>query len=67
MNLRMRYLVDREGKKSAVVLSLKEFKKLLKALEDLEDALDLKEAIRTAQGFRNYSDIRKELKDEGKL
>lgn len=67
MDSRMRYLVDRDGKKSDVVLSLKEFKKLLKALEDLEDALDLKEAIRTAQGFRDYSDVRKDLEDEGKL
>jgi len=61
------YIIDGKGKKRAVVLSLAEYKKLLEHIEDLEDALDLDEAERTATGFRKYDDIRTELINEGKL
>jgi len=39
----------------------------LQRLEELEDALSLDEAIRTAQSFRDYGEIRAELKQEGRL
>lgn len=61
------YIIDGKGEKRAVVLSLAEYKKLLEYIEDLEDALDLDEAERTARGFRKYDDIRTELINEGKL
>ncbi|MBM2825999.1 MAG: hypothetical protein HW403_63 [Dehalococcoidia bacterium] len=37
-------LVDPKGKPKGVVLSIQEYKRLLARLEDLEDALELKEA-----------------------
>ncbi len=37
-------LIDPKGRQKGVVLSIKEYKRLLTRLEDLEDALELKEA-----------------------
>lgn len=62
-----RYLVDEKGRKRAVLLDVKEYSRLLARMEELEDALDLDEATRTATGFRDYKDIREELVKEGRL
>jgi len=61
------YLVDEKGRKKAVLLSIKEYRELMRKLEDLEDSLELDEAVRTAQGFRDYREVREELKEEGLL
>nr|BAL59260.1 hypothetical protein HGMM_OP3C415 [Candidatus Acetothermum autotrophicum] len=65
--LKERYVVDGQGRKTAVVLDLKEYKKLLDWLETLEDTLDLDEAVRQARRFRDYQQIRQELKRAGRL
>jgi PHD/YefM family antitoxin component YafN of YafNO toxin-antitoxin module len=62
-----KYLVDENGKKRAVLLDIKEYQQFLRRLEELEDALSLDEAVRTAQSFRDYREIRAELKREGRL
>lgn len=62
-----KYLVDDKGKKKAVLLDIKEYQQFLQRLEELEDALSLDEAVRTAQSFRDYGEIRAELKREGHL
>lgn len=62
-----RYVVDQQGRKTAVVLDLKEYKRLLEWLETLEDMLDLDEAVRRARHFRDYQQIRQELKRAGRL
>jgi hypothetical protein len=59
--------VDEKGRKRAVLLDVKEYSRLLARMEELEDALDLDEATRTATGFRDYKDIREELVKEGRL
>ena len=46
LNIKPRYLVDEAGRKTGAVLSLKEYRRLMQRLEDLEDALDLARAIR---------------------
>jgi len=61
------YLIDEKGKKKAVLLDIKEYQQVLQRLEDLEDALSLDEAARSAKSFRDYSKIREELKQEGRL
>ena len=38
----------------------------MQRLEDLEDALDLDQAVETATDFRDYNKIRAELQREGK-
>lgn len=62
-----RYIVDDKGKKKAVLLNLKEYSQLMAHMEELEDALDLDKAARSAEGFRDYREIRKELEKEGRL
>ena len=62
-----KYLMDENGKKRAVLLDIKEYQQFLRRLEELEDALSLDEAVRTAQSFRDYREIRAELKREGRL
>ena len=62
-----KYLVDEHGRKTAVVLDVAAYEALLQHLEDLEDALDLDEAMRSATSFRPYREVRDELKRSGKL
>jgi PHD/YefM family antitoxin component YafN of YafNO toxin-antitoxin module len=61
------YLIDDKGKKKAVLLGIKEYRQFLQRLEDLEDALSLDEAVRSAKSFKDYSQIREGLKREGRL
>ena len=61
LSVKPKYLVDEQGKRTAVVLSMRDYRSLLQRLEELEDALDLDEAIGTAKGFRDYNEIRAEL------
>ncbi len=62
-----RYVVDARGRKTAVVLGIREYQRLMKRLEDLEDALTLDKAVEIATDFRNYREIQQELKQEGRL
>ncbi len=61
LNIKPKYVVDEKGLKTAVVLSIKDYRALMQRLEDLEDALDLDRAVETATSFREYSEIRAEL------
>ena len=62
-----KYLVDKTGRKTAVMLDVASYRALLEYVEDLEDALELDQAVRSAKSFRPYDEIRQELKNEGKL
>ncbi len=62
-----RFLVNAKGRKTAVVLSMKEYRLLIEHIEDLEDTLEMDVAVRSETTFRDYSEIRAELKAEGKL
>lgn len=66
LNINPKYLVNEKGRKTAAVLSMKDYRSPVQRLEDLEDALDLDEAVETATGFREYTEIRAELRKEGK-
>jgi len=58
------YIINKKGNKKAVVLSLKEYKALLGAIEDLEDTNDLLKAEREATSFIPYDQFRQAwLKD----
>lgn len=61
------YLVDRRGRTKSVVLRVRDYRRLLRHLEDLEDALALDKAMRTAEGSRDYAQIRAELQKAGRL
>ena len=62
-----KYLVDSRGRKTAVLLNIKEYSRLLDRLEELQDTLDLDEAVRNTLEFRDYREIREELLKEGRL
>ena len=62
-----KYIIDDKGEKTAAVLTMKEYDFLIKCLEDLEDILEMDSAVETATDFRDYQEIRVELKKEGKL
>ena len=62
LNIKPRYLIDEAGRKTGALLSMKDYRRLMQRLEDMEDALDLDRAVRTATGFREYETIRDELR-----
>ena len=62
-----RYLIDKKGRKMAIVLDINEYSRLLSRMEELEDALDLDTAVRAGQEFRDYQEIREELLKEKRL
>lgn len=67
LNIKPKYLVNNKGRKTAVVLSMKEYRLLIEHLEDLEDILEMDAAVKTEAESRPYKEIRAELKKEGKL
>lgn len=56
------FVVDKQGKAKAVIVRLSEYQKLLKQVEDLEDALDLKRAKRTARRLIPHDVFFRQLK-----
>jgi hypothetical protein len=62
-----KYLIDSRGRKTAVLLNIKEYSQLLERLEELQDTLDLDKAIRNTNDFKDYREIRKELQKEGRV
>ena len=58
VDIKPKYVVSEKGRKTAVVLSIKDYRALMQRLQDLEDALDLDHAVETATGFRAYTEIR---------
>ena len=67
LTINPKYIVDDNGEKTAAVLTMKEYHFLIKCLEDLEDILEMDSAVETATNFRNYQEIRSDLRIEGKL
>ena len=61
------FLVDKNGQTKAVVLSLSEYNKLFKFIENLEDSLDLKHAIETNTGFIPHSELLSHLRKQNLL
>ena len=57
VEIRENYLVDESGNRKAVVLDIETYRQLIEHLENLEDALDLDEAVRESKGFRSYHEL----------
>ena len=62
MNVPERFLVDKNGRPKAVVLGMAQYRKMLMAIDDLEDALDLKRARATASSFLSHEELLKRLR-----
>jgi hypothetical protein len=56
--IKPKYLIDDKGRKTAVVINIKEYNNLLEFIEDLEDAKDLLHAEKEATGFTPYEKFR---------
>ena len=52
------YVVDEQGRTKDVLLDIATYRALLKRIEELEDALELDETVRTETEFRLYETIR---------
>jgi len=61
------FVVDKDGQPQSVLLSLADYQRLLNRIEELEDALALDDAVASAQGFRDYDEIRAQLEKDGRL
>jgi hypothetical protein len=59
------FLVDKRGHAKAIILSLMDYRKLVRHLHDLEDALDLKHAVATGRGTISHSALLGQLKRNG--
>ena len=55
-------IVLREGKPSAVILDIDEYRRMLERLEDLEDLNTLREMRRSPLKFRKIEDFLKEYR-----
>ncbi len=64
---RVQYVVDESGGRSAVLLALDEYERLLDYLEELEDALELSRAVSEDHDLRPYDEVRDELRRDGVL
>jgi len=62
-----RFIVTAQGEKEAVLLDLAAYRRLLKRLEDLEDALTLDRSEDSSKGLVSYQRVRNRLKRAGKL
>ena len=67
MTIQAEYLVDEKGEKKSVVLSIRDYLKLMEYMEDLEDAADLKTAKVNAKGFVSFERLAKQLKKQGSI
>ena len=65
MKAHAQYIIDEKGKKKAVILDLKEYKKLINALEDLEDKKAFLSTVR--EKSVPYGDIEARLKKSKRL
>ena len=67
MTIHTDYLIDENGQKKSVVLSMQDYGKLLEYLEDLEDAVDLKKARKSAKIFIDFDHFTARLKKHGRI
>ena len=62
-----KFVVSADGRKQGVVLRLREYLRLMRRLEDLEDALTLDRAEESSKMLLPYSSFRKRLDRAHKL
>jgi len=65
--IKVNYVVDEEGRRTAAQISIDEFEGLIDYIEDLEDMLAIEELKHRKAEFRPYSEIREELVQAGLL
>ena len=66
-NTKTKFVIASNGRREAVLLDVAHYRRLLQRIEDLEDALALDRAERTSKKLVPYEEVRKRLKQVGKL
>ena len=66
-NGRLKFVVSSSGRKEGVLLRVGEYRRLIRRIEDLEDATALDRAEKTSKRLIPYSEVRERLKRAGKL
>jgi Phd_YefM. len=61
------YIIDHTGRKKAVVLDIEEFSKIMEHVEEMEDALELKNAIEQGGEFVELRAFLERMKQEGRI
>lgn len=67
MTIQTEYLVNEKGEKKSVVLSIRDYLRLMEYLEGLEDAADLKRAKESAKGFIDFAGLVRKLRRKGRI
>ena len=62
-----KFVVGTSGRREAVLLDMNQYRRMLRKLEDLEDALALDRAERTSNKLVPYEDVRRRLEHAGKV
>jgi hypothetical protein len=67
MSINPRYIINSKGKQTDVVLSIKEFDKLIEAYEDLEDIVAYHKAKASGGDTISWEQMKEELRKLGKI
>ena len=66
-NSRAQFIVGADGRRRAVLLGVTQYRRLLRRIEDLEDAVALDRAEGASKKLLRYDKVRERLKRAGKL
>jgi hypothetical protein len=62
-----KFIIGTSGRREAVLLNMSQYRRLLRRIEDLEDALALDRAEKTSKKLVPYEEVRRRLRRSGKL
>ena len=62
--LRAKYIVDSRGRRTEVVLPVRDFEAMVRELEDLRDAQYVDEAEASAEGYVNLDELKRLLAEK---
>jgi len=65
--LKVKFLVDESGRKTAAQMDIKTYNRLIRLLEDIEDTQLIEDAKKRGPKFRPYEEVRAEMKAAGLL
>jgi len=66
-NIKARVTVGKSGQNDLLLVRRSHYRRLLRGIEDLEDALTLDRAEHSSKNLLDYAEVRKRLKRVGKL
>lgn len=60
-------IITEKGNTKAYVVTVKQMEHIEEYIENLKDALELKQAIQTSKSFTDFDDWENELRQQGKI